>query len=47
MIAARGFAVRGVNSGGSDDRGHAWQKAISADWGNKEVVDSPALRAAR
>ena len=39
MIAARGFAVVGVNYRGSDGRGHAWQRAIYADWGNKEVVD--------
>ena len=39
MIAAKGFAVVGVNYRGSDGRGHAWQRAIYADWGNKEVVD--------
>ena len=39
MLAAKGFAVAGVNYRGSDGRGHAWQKAIYADWGNKEVVD--------
>ena len=39
MLAAKGFAVVGVNYRGSDGRGHAWQKAIYADWGNKEVVD--------
>ncbi|MBI3789704.1 MAG: S9 family peptidase [Gemmatimonadetes bacterium] len=39
VLAARGFAVVGVNYRGSDGRGHAWQRAIYADWGNKEVVD--------
>ena len=39
MLAARGYAVVGVNYRGSDGRGHAWQKAIYADWGGKEVVD--------
>ncbi len=39
MIAAKGFAVVGVNYRGSDGRGHAWQRAIYADWGNKEVID--------
>jgi dipeptidyl aminopeptidase/acylaminoacyl peptidase len=39
MLAAKGFVVAGVNYRGSDGRGHAWQKAIYADWGNKEVVD--------
>lgn len=39
MIAAQGFVVVGVNYRGSSGRGHAWQKAIYADWGNKEVVD--------
>ncbi len=39
MIAAKGMAVVGVNYRGSDGRGHAWQRAIYADWGNKEVVD--------
>jgi dipeptidyl aminopeptidase/acylaminoacyl peptidase len=39
MLAAKGFAVVGVNYRGSDGRGHAWQRAIYADWGNKEVID--------
>lgn len=39
VIAARGLAVVAVNYRGSDGRGHAWQRAINADWGNKEVVD--------
>lgn len=39
MIAAQGLVVAGVNYRGSDGRGHAWQRAIYADWGNKEVVD--------
>ena len=43
VLAAKGFAVAGVNYRGSDGRGHAWQKAIYADWGNKEVVDILAV----
>ena len=39
VLAARGYAVVGVNYRGSDGRGHAWQRAIYADWGNKEVID--------
>ena len=39
LLAAKGFAVVGVNYRGSDGRGHAWQRVIYADWGNKEVVD--------
>lgn len=39
LFAARGYAVLQVNYRGSNGRGAAYQKAIYADWGNKEVVD--------
>jgi dipeptidyl aminopeptidase/acylaminoacyl peptidase len=39
MLAANGYAVVGVNYRGSNGRGVAYSKAISADWGNKEVQD--------
>ena len=39
FLAARGYAVLAVNYRGSHGRGAAFQKAIHADWGNKEVVD--------
>ena len=39
FFAANGYAVLGVNYRGSAGRGSAYQKAIFADWGNKEVVD--------
>jgi len=38
-FAANGYAVLSVNYRGSSGRGSAYQKAIFADWGNKEVVD--------
>jgi dipeptidyl aminopeptidase/acylaminoacyl peptidase len=38
-LAANGYAVLGVNYRGSNGRGSAFQKAIFADWGNKEVQD--------
>jgi dipeptidyl aminopeptidase/acylaminoacyl peptidase len=38
-FAANGYAVLGVNYRGSSGRGSVYQKAIFADWGNKEVVD--------
>ena len=38
-LAAKGFAVASVNYRGSSGRGMAFSKAISADWGNKEVMD--------
>jgi dipeptidyl aminopeptidase/acylaminoacyl peptidase len=38
-FAAHGYAVLGVNYRGSNGRGAAYQKAIYADWGNKEVED--------
>ena len=39
IFAARGYVVVAVNYRGSNGRGSAYQKAIFADWGNKEVVD--------
>ncbi len=39
FFAANGYVVLAVNYRGSSGRGAAYQKAIFADWGNKEVVD--------
>jgi dipeptidyl aminopeptidase/acylaminoacyl peptidase len=39
FLAANGYAVLAVNYRGSNGRGSAYQKAIYADWGNKEVLD--------
>ena len=39
LFAAHGYVVVAVNYRGSNGRGSAFQKAIYADWGNKEVVD--------
>ncbi|MFI5257376.1 MAG: S9 family peptidase [Gemmatimonadales bacterium] len=39
LFAANGYTVLAVNYRGSNGRGSAYQKAIYADWGNKEVVD--------
>ena len=39
FFAAHGYVVVAVNYRGSNGRGAAFQKAIFADWGNKEVVD--------
>ena len=39
LLAANGYVVLAVNYRGSAGRGSAYQKAIFADWGNKEVVD--------
>jgi dipeptidyl aminopeptidase/acylaminoacyl peptidase len=39
MLAGGGFAVAAVNYRGSNGRGVAFSKSISADWGNKEVID--------
>jgi dipeptidyl aminopeptidase/acylaminoacyl peptidase len=39
MLAGGGFAVAAVNYRGSNGRGVAYSKVISADWGNKEVID--------
>ena len=38
-FVAQGYVVLAVNYRGSSGRGSAFQKAIFADWGNKEVVD--------
>ena len=38
-FAANGYVVLQMNYRGSSGRGSAFQKAIYADWGNKEVVD--------
>src|SRR5258708_6212926 len=39
MLAAFGYAVAAVNYRGSNGRGLDFSKVISADWGNKEVID--------
>jgi dipeptidyl aminopeptidase/acylaminoacyl peptidase len=39
LFAANGYVVVAVNYRGSNGRGIAYQKAIFADWGNKEVID--------
>ena len=39
FFAANGYAVLAVNYRGSNGRGSAYQRAIFADWGNKEVQD--------
>ena len=39
FYAANGYVVLNVNYRGSSGRGEAFQKAIYADWGNKEVMD--------
>jgi dipeptidyl aminopeptidase/acylaminoacyl peptidase len=39
LFAANGYIVVAVNYRGSNGRGSAYQKAIFADWGNKEVID--------
>ncbi len=39
LFAANGYAVLNVNYRGSNGRGEAYQNAIFADWGNKEVID--------
>jgi dipeptidyl aminopeptidase/acylaminoacyl peptidase len=39
FFAAQGYAVLNVNYRGSSGRGSAFQKAIYAEWGHKEVVD--------
>jgi dipeptidyl aminopeptidase/acylaminoacyl peptidase len=39
LFAANGYAVLSVNYRGSDGRGLAFQRAIFADWGHKEVED--------
>ncbi len=39
LFAANGYAVLAVNYRGSNGRGVEYQRAIFADWGNKEVQD--------
>jgi dipeptidyl aminopeptidase/acylaminoacyl peptidase len=39
IFAADGYAVLSVNYRGSNGRGSAFQRAIFADWGHKEVID--------
>jgi dipeptidyl aminopeptidase/acylaminoacyl peptidase len=39
LFTQNGYAVLEVNYRGSSGRGSAYQKAIYADWGNKEVMD--------
>ncbi len=39
IFAGRGYAVLNVNYRGSAGRSAAYQQAIWADWGNKEVID--------
>jgi dipeptidyl aminopeptidase/acylaminoacyl peptidase len=39
LLAAQGYLVVTANYRGSNGRGQAFQRAISADWGGKEVVD--------
>lgn len=39
LFAANGYVVLAVNYRGSSGRGQEYQKAIQADWGNKEVQD--------
>ncbi len=39
LLAAQGYAVLAVNYRGSSGRGGAFQQAILADWGHKEVED--------
>ncbi|MCU0427588.1 MAG: S9 family peptidase [Candidatus Kapabacteria bacterium] len=39
ILASGGYAVAAVNYRGSNGRGLAFCKAISGDWGNKEVLD--------
>ncbi len=42
LFAANGYVVVNVNYRGSSGRGEKYQIAISADWGNLEVVDLQA-----
>jgi dipeptidyl aminopeptidase/acylaminoacyl peptidase len=42
FFASNGFLVVNVNYRGSSGRGEKYQVAISADWGNKEVLDLQA-----
>lgn len=38
-LAAQGYAVAQINYRGSNGKGYDFSKAISGDWGNKEVMD--------
>ncbi|MGI4827263.1 MAG: S9 family peptidase [Janthinobacterium lividum] len=42
LFAAHGYAMLNVNYRGGTGRGHAYSEAISADWGDKEVLDLQA-----
>jgi dipeptidyl aminopeptidase/acylaminoacyl peptidase len=42
LFAANGYVVVAVNYRGSSGRGEEYQRAISADWGDKEVIDLQA-----
>jgi dipeptidyl aminopeptidase/acylaminoacyl peptidase len=39
FFAANGYVVLNINYRGSSGRGSAYQRAIYADWGNREVLD--------
>jgi len=39
LFAAHGYAVLNVNYRGSNGRGFEYSHTITADWGNKEVID--------
>ena len=39
LFAANGYVVLAINYRGGSGRGSAFQKAIYADWGHKEVID--------
>lgn len=43
LFAAQGYAVVAPNPRGSTGRGHAWQRALYADWGHADVPDVLAL----
>lgn len=43
LFAAHGYAMLNVNYRGSTGRGHAYSEAISADWGDKEILDLQAV----
>jgi dipeptidyl aminopeptidase/acylaminoacyl peptidase len=43
VLAAAGYVVITANYRGSSGRGEAYQQAIYADWGNKEVIDVLAV----
>jgi dipeptidyl aminopeptidase/acylaminoacyl peptidase len=43
VFAASGYVILTANYRGSSGRGQAYQQAIYADWGNKEVIDVLAI----